>query len=86
MDKKVYFIRQDQDLEHALHGFLRSHHHLFVVINEYRETVGLLSLEDVIEALIGMKIVDEFDQFDDLRAVAGRNPRKNNHTAQARDI
>ncbi len=86
MDKKVYYIREDQDLEHALHGFLRSHHHLFVVINEYRETVGLLALEDVIEALIGSKIIDEFDQFDDLRAVAERNPRRNNHSSHSHDI
>lgn len=86
MDPKVYYIREDQDLEHALHGFLRSHHHLFVVINEYRETVGLLALEDVIEALIGSKIIDEFDQFDDLRAVAERNPRRNNHSSTSHDI
>lgn len=86
MNSKVYFIREDQDLEHALHGFLRSHHHLFVVINEYRETVGLLSLEDVLEALIGSKIIDEFDQFDDLRAVAERNPRRNNQASRSQDI
>lgn len=86
MDPKVYYIREDQDLEHALHGFLRTHHHLFVVINDYRETVGLLSLEDVIEALIGRQIVDEFDQFDDLRAVAERNPRRNNLSSHARNV
>jgi len=86
MKKNVHYIREDQALEHALHGFLRSHQHLFVVVNEYRETVGVVSLEDVIEALIGSKIVDEFDRFDDLRAVAERNPHKNNQAAQARDV
>lgn len=86
MQKKTFFIREDQTLEHALHGFLRSHHHLFVVVNMYRETVGLLTLEDVIEALIGSKIVDEFDEFDDLRAVAEQNPRQNNYSPQHKDI
>ena len=86
MDPKVYYIRDDQHLEYALHGLLRTHHHLFVVVNEYRETVGLLSLEDVIEALIGSKIVDEFDQFDDLRAVAERNPNHNNQASRSQDI
>lgn len=86
MQKKVFYIREDQDLEHALHGFLRSHHHMFVVVNEYRETVGLLTLEDAIEALIGSKIVDEFDEFDDLRAVASRNPRKNNRPVGHHDV
>lgn len=86
MQKKVFYIRDDQTLEHALHGFLRSHHHMFVVVNEYRETVGLLTLEDAIEALIGSKIIDEFDEFDDLRAVAARNPRKNNRPTGHHDV
>lgn len=86
MNRRVFFIREDQNLEHVLHGFLRSHHHLFVVVNEYRETVGLITLEDVIEALIGRRIVDEFDAFDDIRAVAASNPRRNNHVASGRNI
>lgn len=61
MDKKVYYINQDDTLEHALSAFLKVRHHLFIVINDERETVGLLSLEDVIETLIGQKIVDEDD-------------------------
>lgn len=86
MDPKVYYVHQGQDLEHALHAFLRTHHHLFIVVNEYRETVGLLSLEDVVEALIGKRIVDEFDRFDDLRAVAESNPRGNNQPKKFEDI
>ena len=86
MQTKVYFVREDRDLSHALHGFLKTKHHLFVVVNEYRETVGLLSLEDVIEALVGVKITDEFDAFDDLRAVAEHNPGRNNEPEGKEDI
>jgi len=86
MEAKVYYIREDQTLPHALAAFLKTHHQLFVVVNEFRETVGLLSLEDVLEALIGQKIVDEFDAHDDLRAVALRNPRLNNHPEKREDV
>lgn len=86
MDPKVYYIRGDQTLQHALAAFLRTHHHLFVVVNEFRETIGLISLEDVIEALLGRKIIDEFDAHDDLRAVALRNPRGNNHPEKREDV
>jgi putative hemolysin len=86
MESKVYYIRKDHTLAQALAAFLRTRHHLFVVVNEYRETVGLLSLEDVIEALLGRKIVDEFDAHDDLRAVAQRNPRGNNTPKTHEDI
>lgn len=86
MEPRVFYIREDQNLQHALAAFLRTHHHLFVVVNEFRETVGLLSLEDVIEALLGRKIIDEFDAHDDLRAVAKRNPRGNNHPDKREDV
>lgn len=86
MEPRVYYIRSDQTLAHALAAFLRTRHHLFVVVNEFRETVGLLSLEDVIETMIGRKIVDEFDAHDDLRTVAARNPRSNNHPEKREDV
>lgn len=86
MQADVFYIREDHDLEHALAAFLRTHHHLFVVVNEYRETVGLLSLEDVIESLLGRKIIDEFDRHDDLRAVAAHNPRGNNRPPKHQDV
>lgn len=86
MEPRVFYIRDDQTLQHALAAFLRTHHHLFVVINEFSETVGLLSLEDVIEVLLGRTIVDEFDAHDDLRAVAKRNPHKNNHPDKRENV
>ena len=87
MDKNVYYIRNDRSLKYALAAFLKVQRHLFVVVNEFRETVGLLSLEDVIEALLGRKIVDEFDVYEDLRKAAGTNPQKNNlSTKKRRDV
>jgi len=86
MEQKVFYIRQDQSLRHALAAFLKVKHHLFIVVNEFRETVGLLSLEDVIETLIGRKIIDEFDNHDNLREVAMRNPHGNNHPENHTDV
>jgi CBS domain containing-hemolysin-like protein len=86
MEADVHYIHEDQSLSHALHGFLRTRRHLFIVVNDYRETVGVVSLEDVLETLIGKKIVDEFDRFDDLRLVAESNPHKNNLPKGKKDI
>lgn len=80
MEGKVYYIHEADSLEHALAAFLRTRRHLFIVINDERETVGLLTLEDVLEALIGRRIVDEDDLHDDLRAVAKREGKTNNAT------
>ena len=86
MDKKVYYIHEDHSLQQALTAFIKTRHHLFIVVNEFRETVGIISLEDVIEALLGRKIVDEFDAHEDLRKVAESNPRRNNQSRAAQDI
>ncbi len=86
MEKKVFYIRHDDTLEHALSAFLRTRHHLFIVINANRETVGLVTLEDVIESLIGRKIVDEDDIHADLRAVAQREGKHNNSADEHVDL
>ncbi len=72
MDTRVFYINEKQSLASALAGFLRVKHHLFIVVNEFEEVMGIVTIEDVIETLIGRKIIDEFDQYDDLRAVAKR--------------
>ena len=86
MHPKVYYIKENQNLAQALAAFLKTHHHMFIVVNEFRETVGLLTLEDVIEKLIGRPIVDEFDAHDNLRDVAARNPRRNNSPEKHLDV
>lgn len=72
MEPKVYYIHQNQTLQHALTEFLTTRHYLLIVVNEDRETVGLITLTDVIEALLGREIVDEYDSHDSLKAVASR--------------
>lgn len=79
MDPKVYYIRQDQTLEHALAAFLKTHHHVFIVINKDRETVGLITLDDVIGALLGRKIIDEDDNHEDAKAIATHNNMPGDH-------
>ena len=86
MEPRVFYIHEEQTLEHALNAFIKTHHHLFIVVNQYRETVGLLTLEDVTEALLGREIIDEFDEHEDLRSVAARNPRANNTSADGHDV
>lgn len=78
MDDQVYYIHQEAPLGRALTSFVRSQHHLFVVINDYHETVGVITLEDVVEALLGRQIVDEDDVVADLRRQAVANPHDNN--------
>lgn len=86
MEPNVYYIHEDQSLADTLAACIKKRRHLLVVINEFRETVGVITIEDAVEQLIGQKIIDQFDRHDDLRTVAARNPRANNTHKTAVDI
>lgn len=57
-------------LPKLLEVFLDSRQHIAIIVNEYGGVKGLVTLEDVIETLLGMDIVDETDNVTDMRALA----------------
>lgn len=75
MEHAVYYVHEEYPLEQALHAFLKTKHHLFIVVNKFEEYVGIITIEDILEQILGCKIVDEFDAYDDLRAVAADHAR-----------
>lgn len=70
MRSEVYYLNEEQNLQDALKAFLKTKHHLFMVVNAYEDIVGILTIEDVLEQIIGDRIIDEFDQYDDLKIMA----------------
>jgi CBS domain containing-hemolysin-like protein len=81
MKANVYFVHEDHGLEQVLDAFLKTQHHLFLVVNSFEEFVGIITIEDIMEQILGAKIVDEFDQYDDIRAVAAHQAKKE-HSAR----
>ncbi|MEG1609727.1 MAG: hemolysin family protein [Bilophila sp.] len=72
----VRFILESQTLDKLLLEFLESRLHLFVVLDEYGGLAGVVSLEDVLEEMLGREIVDETDAVADLREAARQLRRK----------
>lgn len=70
MRAEVFYVHEDFTLQQALQAFLKTKHHLFVVVNSFEEFVGIITIEDILEEVIGKQIVDEFDKYEDMRAVA----------------
>lgn len=70
LKRDVSFIPENASLDQALEQFLQRKQHLFMVVDEYGGVEGLLTMEDVMESVLGVEIVDEADHVVDLRAVA----------------
>ena len=61
--REPFFVPENKKLDNLLKDFQRMKSHLAVVVDEYGGTSGLVSLEDIIEEIVG-DISDEFDDED----------------------
>ena len=66
----VHFVAESFSLDIVLQMFLNRRQHLFVVIDEYGGLSGIVTLEDVLEEILGREIVDEFDTVTDMQELA----------------
>ncbi|MBV1868734.1 MAG: CBS domain-containing protein, partial [Marinosulfonomonas sp.] len=57
---KPYFIPETTPLDDQMHEFLRRKTHFALVVDEYGALQGLITLEDILEEIVG-EITDEFD-------------------------
>ncbi len=66
----VHFVPETAPLNKVFIDFFEKQQHLFVVVDEYGSVTGVISMEDVIEEIMGREIVDESDRTKDMRALA----------------
>ena len=50
--------------------FFDRRQHLFIVVDEYGTMTGVISMEDVLEEIVGREIIDESDKAKDMRELA----------------
>lgn len=70
--RDVHFVNSGDDLDTILHYMMRTKEHLSIVVDDYGSVVGLVTMEDVFETILGYQIVDESDSVENLQAYARR--------------
>ena len=68
--RKIHTIPDNTTVAEALNRFVDEGEHIFLVVDEYGGTDGILTLEDAIESLLGVEITDESDLVADLQDLA----------------
>lgn len=66
----VHFVPETAPLNRILIDFFDRRQHLFVVVDEYGTMTGIISMEDVLEEIVGREIIDESDKTLDMRELA----------------
>lgn len=68
--EEIFSINENIPVSKALDLFISKKYHMFLVIDSYDQTEGIITLEDCVETILGVEIVDESDSAIDMRELA----------------
>ncbi|MDO6762705.1 CNNM domain-containing protein [Agarivorans sp. 1_MG-2023] len=68
--RELLMLPASVSIRHAYQRLLQARDLIAAVVNEYGEVQGLLTMEDIIETLLGQEITDESDAIEDMQRLA----------------
>jgi len=75
IQKNIFKISENIPVSKALDLFIKKKDHMFLVVDSYDQTEGIVTLEDCVETILGVELVDESDSDADMREVAKQKMR-----------
>lgn len=73
LKREVLITQSHTPIPHLFDFFIEKRAHLAMVTDEFGNTVGLITMEDIIETLLGLEIMDESDSIQDMQHLARKN-------------
>ncbi len=85
IQKDIFKINENIPVSMALDLFIKKKEHMFMVLDSYDQTEGIVTLEDCVETILGVEIMDESDSHADMREVAKHKMRMNRRLDSSND-
>ncbi|MBK8492034.1 MAG: HlyC/CorC family transporter [Saprospirales bacterium] len=74
--RDMLVVIENLHLPELFNQLMEKREHIALVVNEFGGMQGLVTMEDVLETLLGMEILDEFDNIADMQLLARKNWEK----------
>ncbi len=68
--RPILSVKTNDQLDVLFNSLTKDNEHIAIVTDDYNSVVGLVTMEDVVETLLGTEIVDELDNIEDLQKLA----------------
>ncbi|MCK4875513.1 MAG: DUF21 domain-containing protein [Sulfurimonas sp.] len=82
---KIFSINENIPVSKALDLFIAKKEHMFLVMDNYDQTEGIITLEDCVETILGVEIVDESDSTVDMRELAKLKMKQKRKSQDSKD-
>ncbi len=73
LKRDLLVVNRNVPIPNLFEKFIQEKEHIALVVDEYGSVSGLVTMEDVIETLLGLEIMDESDTDSDMQQLARKN-------------
>ncbi len=74
--REIFIIAAEKPIPELFETFIKQRMHIAAVVDEFGNTIGVVTMEDIIETLLGLEIMDESDNVEDMQVQARKNWEK----------
>ena len=76
ISREIKVVNEKMPIIRLFYKLIDDKEHIAMVVGEYGEMVGIVTMEDIIETLLGTEIMDELDNIEDMQEQAKKNWEK----------
>ena len=73
LKREIAVVNAEKPIPELFDTFIEKRTHIALVVDEFGNTIGVVTMEDIIETLLGLEIMDENDAIEDMQIQARKN-------------